>query len=599
MPKDPGASITSGLINSLSGVYDQEDDGSLDAPPVASLVAPDGTIIASGLTGAPYGIPADQWYSAGEAERTSLLGLSEQLKARDYGVGSALTAGGMAGGVQVAAGTQLNTELAAQRALAEQQYLASLGIDAGLYGTLGGAAGFASQYDAETLGAMNQLLGNATASEAAALNAYTGSAADANALDAELYGAYLGGGVEATSADQANLAAFVGQTSAANFEDDRTLAALAAANQDVNQIRGVTYGPDINSRAARSAADPMSILAQYQALGEYGSRTGVEITPQEQLIMEQARLEEESGRTASMNAALADLNVRGMGGSGLEIAAMVNAQAATSGNRMMQDLAALTSAQQRSEAMLEGYSDVAGDIRGQSFDEALDRGSAADDMSEFNRSQSLTTQQWTQEFKRQQEEAEFQRAQDLASARSASTQTEYERGGELFEAGRGVVADRFGRTGTLYDAGTAATQTALARAGDVYGAQTDAVGRSYDRGIGLGQENMDAAQSFYDRQRDVAGFGAELNDTNYQRGAGITDLMGQQAMQRYGWSRDAVGDLFNTSGQVINATTAGAAGIQDATETELGRIEAENAQKALEEEDGPFGIDFSDPLGML
>jgi hypothetical protein len=144
-------------------------------------------------------------------------------------------------------------------------------------------------------------------------------------------------------------------------------------------------GSRIDSQGALASADPRSIQAQYDVLDQLEGRSGAGLTAVERAMMEQARRTEERDRKSAMDAQLRDMRVRGGGGGGAEIGAMLGAQQQTSENRMLQDMLALASAQERAERAQTARASLAGELRGQSFGEAFDRGTAADAIALQNR----------------------------------------------------------------------------------------------------------------------------------------------------------------------------------------------------------------------
>lgn len=96
--------------------------------------------------------------------------------------------------------------------------------------------------------------------------------------------------------------------------------------------------------------------------------------------------EMEVGRSmrASREADLAAMQARGMGGSGAEMASVLGAQQAGADGLFSRDAEMQIEAQRRRDAAISALGGMAGDVRGQSFDEAATRGSATDDLNRWN-----------------------------------------------------------------------------------------------------------------------------------------------------------------------------------------------------------------------
>jgi hypothetical protein len=123
-----------------------------------------------------------------------------------------------------------------------------------------------------------------------------------------------------------------------------------------------------------------------------------EVTAKEQFLMEQARVQEEMDRRSAMDAALRDLEFRGARSGGAEIAALTGAQQITSQNRMLQDLGTQAGAVDRSMQAMEGYGRTADRMRTASFDEDFKRGTAADEISMWNKEALADYNMWRDEF---------------------------------------------------------------------------------------------------------------------------------------------------------------------------------------------------------
>jgi hypothetical protein len=155
------------------------------------------------------------------------------------------------------------------------------------------------------------------------------------------------------------------------------------ASGQYNTIAGGSR--DLTSAAEGVEADAGAIDAQRDFLSQYQEGSNPAMSATERFMMEDARRTEERDRSSAMAGKMREMQARGMLGSGDEIAAMLGAQSTTSQNRMMQDLAALASSQQRAERQQAQGTALAGSMRGSSFAEGMDKAGARDQMAVGNR----------------------------------------------------------------------------------------------------------------------------------------------------------------------------------------------------------------------
>ena len=185
-------------------------------------------------------------------------------------------------------------------------------------------------------------------------------------------------------------------TDRANME---TILNLKRKEKGLKPIKAEKFVGAYKSAAAKAKADPnwireqkASFGEQKEALGELKSRIDPTMTDAERVIVEMNRRAQEQDLRGARSAALSSARARGFGGAGAEMQVGLAAQQEGSERRMLQDLAASGQAVQRGERALRDYgqmagemTDRAGNIRGQTFDESFQRGTAADDASRFNR----------------------------------------------------------------------------------------------------------------------------------------------------------------------------------------------------------------------
>jgi hypothetical protein len=141
-------------------------------------------------------------------------------------------------------------------------------------------------------------------------------------------------------------------------------------------------------------SDPRLRQAQMEVLNELDAIVQSEgLDPMAMAQVNQLRNELSQQERASREAIIQSANRRGVGGSGLELAAQLQNQqgAAQRGSQQGFDIAA--QAQQRALDALQRKGQMSGNIRAQDFDEAARRAAAQDEINRFNVSQRTGAQQ--------------------------------------------------------------------------------------------------------------------------------------------------------------------------------------------------------------
>jgi len=212
------------------------------------------------------------------------------------------------------------------------------------------------------------------------------------------------------------------------------------------QIKAHKYGGDIGSIAAGADASGESIAYQNQALRELSGLTRPEVTAQERFLEMRARVQEEQSRRAAQDAALQDMQRRGIRSGGAEIGALQGAQQMTSQNRLMQDLGTQAGAVDRAMRATEGLGNLSSQARTQSFDESFKTGSAADDIAMFNSKQKSDYQAWRDKFKSDENEADWKRTTGIADAKRNAGLDTYGHQLTQTDLATGQKKDAYGRT---------------------------------------------------------------------------------------------------------------------------------------------------------
>ena len=250
-------------------------------------------------------------------------------------------------------------------------------------------------------------------------------------------------GAEANQSDKDMLAQLAQGGQLAGAAQDQILKNLQAGNSGP-----IDYGPqqdDVTSQAAGAFADPDSIAAQKEAIDKYRGLTDPTVTAKEKFLMMQSRVGEEQSRKSAMDAALQDMQRRGVRSGGAEMSALLGAQQTTSQNRLMQDLGTQAGAVDRSMQAIEGLGRVSGEARGQSFNESFKTGSAADEIAMFNTTQGADYVRDSKAFEQGERDAAWGRTTDIADQGNKNVDDYMERLNNETGAGFDVNNVRFGR----------------------------------------------------------------------------------------------------------------------------------------------------------
>jgi hypothetical protein len=435
-----------------------------------------------------------------------------------------------------------------------------------------------------------QLEAGANMRDAAAAQGVKQSGATANAADQALMtamGGYLGG---ATVADLNALTEFRNATSTADAEQqknanyfgkhsgelndrDRMIADLLADQaRSYDPVTARSVG-DASSAAGDASADPRSVEAQMAYLDQFMEGSNPSMSATERLMLEQARRTSEQEQKASRDATLRNLQARGMLGSGEEIAAMLGAGASASQNRQLADLAALASAQQRAERQQSMGTDLAGQVRGSSFVEDYQTGSATDSMTRFNTQNSIQQAQFDAELKRQQQEAEWRRIAEASGVQLDTNETAH------------------GRAKDTVDVLNDATKSTQDRAGETLTATTGVTGTAFDRAEELAKTGLGVNESGHQRNLTTAEATAQLGENALERGKVGIGMQETAANNAYGGVQDQIDNTKDFVGLFTGQGTSDTGAVMDAQKSGI----ADNATtKAIEDlkddEDGILGM---------
>lgn len=213
---------------------------------------------------------------------------------------------------------------------------------------------------------------------------------------------------------------------AANRGDKRALAQFLKQTDKLTEIDPHVFDGPISS----SAED---IGHQEAARDKFKELSDPSITASERYILESARLDEEQGRRAAMEAQLSQLSARGARSGGADITAMLGAQQQTSQNRAIQDLGALAQAQERAQRNLEGYAGQSNTMR-----------SANDEILRFNAMQKESYEQFADGMRERQQNDAHNRNRDRFDATTNVNDSTYDRNVDKFDAQGGAWEARSG-----------------------------------------------------------------------------------------------------------------------------------------------------------
>lgn len=410
--------------------------------------------------------------------------------------------------------------------------------------------------------------------------------------------------------------------------------AIAAQYQALGQLQSAAGGGlNTTSQAAQAYADPQAVQMQLRGINDlYGASKGSldvelnpevwgrqnealdqydawrtpELTAQEEFMKELARTQQEQDEGASRSAMLRSNAAKGFGGQ-MDLAALQGASQQNSTNRMLGDLGANANAVSRAERSLQGYAqqgnamqgqylanehanqdvqlsalgmytDAAGNLRSQTFDEAYKRGLAGDQTAMANADRML--------------QAAGMSADTAGNIRNSSFNESYS---------RGMAADNMSQYNR-------STSLAASQWADTYraGQQNDAWGRDTDM-FGAGQQtigmqnNLDSQgfnanrltnQGNYGRTQDTLSTQNQLGIQNWQGGNQVIDRSDAAVKYQGGVAQQDFGNWMGMAGLRQGASAQGSGAVQDAIKQNAGQAATNTAISAIQ--NGP-----KQPAGIL
>lgn len=261
--------------------------------------------------------------------------------------------------------------------------------NAGLVQGLNSGRAAADAQDAAAMGRYGNAIDHANSTSAAGLANLQSRYDDYGILQANPYQGDAASNPEDIARQNAAYNQLGGWASGAN--DISSDPGLVAMQQGVYDDYGqfASGAMDLESQAATAAADPESVAAQKEALGEFRDRMDPKLTDAERFLYMQSRLAQEQSQRAVRDANYRELERRGMGGSTMALSNLNASSAEASNTRALQDLGANAKAVDRAEKALVNYGNLSSTIREQSFSEDYATKSAADRMAINNNQQRL------------------------------------------------------------------------------------------------------------------------------------------------------------------------------------------------------------------
>ena len=171
----------------------------------------------------------------------------------------------------------------------------------------------------------------------------------------------------------------------------KRLADLDIPVQQKLELEDAIYQGDLNlddlqlqSEMGNVSVDPRFQQAQMDALAKMGELSEGGMLEADKVALQQIQGQQARDNNAQQQAILQNMAERGVGGSGQEMAAKLQAQQSGADRSAMQGAQINADAQQRAlQAMMQG-GQMAGNMRGQSFSEQSDIAKSKDSINKFN-----------------------------------------------------------------------------------------------------------------------------------------------------------------------------------------------------------------------
>lgn len=193
-------------------------------------------------------------------------------------------------------------------------------------------------------------------------------------------------------------------------------AAQGTSSQFTPSLQYEYYTPDMayqTPAAAYAYADPEAVNAQYAALDQLQEWGKGGLTATDMANMNQSQMNNAQAERASREAYMNQLQQRGMGGSGAELAGVMSGMQGQMNANAQEAIAMQVAAQERALRATEGAGNLSSGIRGSSFSEAYNRGSVWDEFNRGNTDYQRDLQQRNVETANEQERARVAGSESL------------------------------------------------------------------------------------------------------------------------------------------------------------------------------------------
>jgi hypothetical protein len=177
----------------------------------------------------------------------------------------------------------------------------------------------------------------------------------------------------------------------------------SAIKQDPSQFEKIVTN-------AKYQAAQNNALSQLEEIGNSGG-----LRLQDKAALQESMLENQARDRANRQAISADMQRRGLGGSGFEVASQLQGQQATADRDAQNSLKIAAEAQNRALKAIEGAGQLAGQFRGQDFNEQSARATAADRINQFNTQNLRDVSAANTAALNRAQEVNLQNAQDIAN----------------------------------------------------------------------------------------------------------------------------------------------------------------------------------------
>lgn len=264
------------------------------------------------------------------------------------------------------------------------------------------------------------------------------------------------------------------------------------------------------SQVSQIQEDPALRQAQLQALSTLQERGKTGMTPEERLALNKIRTGIQRDLEGKRQQILQNLQARGMGGSGAELAAALQASQGSANQASEESDRAAAMASQQALAALTQSGVLGGQIRGQDFDINRARAAAADEFNRFNVEQQIARQARNIGSKNTAQQYNLSESQRIADANVSQGNRELLRQNDARRQYWKDLADRAGMLSkaklgesNIYTGNAANTADTFQGIGSGIGAAAGAYGNYLDQQETRAQENAHkAADIAYQQQKD-------------------------------------------------------------------------------------------------